>query len=83
MLGHRWTIRVALRRLGKREVGWDKSRPAVWAVAFSLLEQQMLNVWFFSEIDQHSRDHLFNGAVNEDGAVGALAVAIRFCTRLR
>ena len=51
VVGHRWTVRVAMRRLGKREVGWDKSRPAVWAIAISLLEQQALGIWLFREMD--------------------------------
>ena len=48
--GQRLSVRVGLARLGKREVGWSKSRPTVWSVVLSLFAQQVLNAWLYGEI---------------------------------
>jgi hypothetical protein len=48
VVGQRCSLAVGLARLGKQEVGWHKSRPAVWSVALSLCCQQMLNVWVYA-----------------------------------
>ena len=53
IVGQRWSTRVGLARLGKREMGWRKSRPAVWSVALSLVCGQALNIWVFAYAEQN------------------------------
>ena len=45
--GQRWSMRVGLELLGKKEVRWNRSQPAVWSVVLSLVVQQILNVWLY------------------------------------
>ena len=46
----RWSTRVGLERLGKRETRWRKSVPAVWSVALSIVAQQVLNVFLYMDM---------------------------------
>ena len=48
--GNRWSLRVGLQRLGKREEKFDKSAPALWSVVLSLFMQQALNLWLYQEM---------------------------------
>ena len=71
IVGQRWSTRVGLARLGKREVGWRKSQPAVWSVALSLVCGQALNIWVFAYAEQ-SVDGVGGVGKGTDEAVRAL-----------
>jgi hypothetical protein len=51
IVGIRGTVNVGRGQFGRRQVGQDESRPAVWSVVISLLAQQGLNLWLFTEMD--------------------------------